>query len=114
MEHDGSTPTFTLDLDVQDELKPLPYVLKKPKAARKKTFFLPTRYPQYDPDFFRHVDDCARKISELKSPDHKTKYNHDLSRIFANRDKAGSLRLFMELTRIHLGELDANRTTTSH
>lgn len=103
MEATSETPSFTINLDVEENFKPLPYVIKKPKKGRSSNVSLPEKYPSHSESFFDAVNSCSQMIGTLKSDQHK-KYNDDLTRIFARRDYSAIMRLYYELFRLQLGE----------
>jgi hypothetical protein len=101
-----SEHSFTVNLDSEDEIKPLP-PLKRDRTKRDRTT-LPNIYPKFEIEFYDVVKSCAEYIDKIQNTDTRIKYHKELSKIFVIRHKASAMRLFRELVNMALNKKDGD------
>lgn len=90
-----SPHTFIVDLEANDEFKPLPSQLKRKKY--QGSVRLPDYYHKYEVEFYDMVNTCAQYIDKVSCPSDKLKFHKRLSKIFVIRHKGSVMSLFREL-----------------
>ena len=89
--------SFTIDLDEESPLKPLPYSLGKRTKSKREMIKLPETYPKFEVEFFDVIKSCAEYIDKIHCVETRIKLNKELNKIFILRHKGSAMRMFMEL-----------------
>lgn len=95
-----SEHSFKIDLEGEENFKPLPYTIKKPKKNHRVT--LPDIYPKFEVEFFDVAQSCAEYIDKIADTKLRLKYHNELNKIFILRHKGSVMRLFIELAELRL------------